>query len=71
MTPKIERSGCRFTATETDYGPEIKLELFHDAPSLKALTIGFEMLRGVTLAEARKIVEAMNERIVGVVVTPK
>jgi hypothetical protein len=71
MTPKIERSGCRFVVMETDHGPEIKLELFHDARSLTALSIGFEVLRGVTSAQARTVVDAMNERIVGVIVSPK
>jgi hypothetical protein len=71
MTLKRERSGCRFLVEETGEGPEIKLELFHDAPSLKGFSIGFEMLRGVTLAQARNLIEAMNERIIGVIVTPK
>src|ERR1700694_5450014 len=63
MTPRVERSGCRFLVVETDHGPEIKLELLDDAPSLTSLSIGFEMLRGATLAQARTIVDAMNERI--------
>jgi hypothetical protein len=38
---------------------------------MAAFSIGFEMLRGVTLPEAKELVEMMNERIVGIIVTPK
>jgi hypothetical protein len=71
LAPKIQRSGSRFVAVQMDHGPEIKLELFHEVPSMATFSIGFEMLRGVTLPEAKKLVEMMNERIVGVIVTPK
>jgi hypothetical protein len=71
LAPKSQRSGSRFVAEQTDHGPEIRLELFHEVPSLATFSIGFEMLRGVTLLEAKKLVEMMNERIVGVIVTPK
>jgi hypothetical protein len=44
-------------------------KLLRQRPALKP--IGFEMLSGTTLEQARTLVEAMNERIVGVAVTPK
>jgi hypothetical protein len=71
ITP--ERGGCRFAVTKTDEGkPLITLELFHDTVSnLKALTLGFEMLSGTTLQQARTLADAMNERILGVIVAPK
>jgi hypothetical protein len=73
MTLKTERSGIRFVVADTGDGrPFIRLELFHDTvPSLGSLTVGFEMLSGTTPEQARTLVEAMNERIVGVAVTPK
>ena len=73
MTPRTERSGSRFAVANTDDGmPLIRLELFHETvSSLKPLAIGFEMLSGTTLEQARTLVDAMNERIVGVAVTPK
>jgi hypothetical protein len=71
LPPKIERGGSRFVAVLRDHGPEIRLELFHELPSMATFSIGFEMLRGVTLPEAKKLVEMMNERIVGVIVSPK
>lgn len=70
---KPELSGCRFVLSNTDVGtPTIKLELFHTtAPSLKDLSIGFEVLSGVTLDQAKTLVDQMNERIIGVVITKK
>ena len=67
-----ERSGCRFVVINTDEGkPVIQLELFHDTVSrLKGFKVGFEVLSGTTLAQARTLTEAINERIVGVIVTP-
>jgi hypothetical protein len=70
---RTERSGCRFVVAKTDDGKSvIQLELFHHTVSrLESLTVGFEMLGGITLAQARTLVDAMNEKIAGVTVTPK
>jgi hypothetical protein len=72
MTLKTERSGIRFVAARSEDGnPSIRLELFHDSvPSLKSLNIGFEVLSGTTPAQLKALLEAMNERIVGIIVTP-
>jgi hypothetical protein len=68
-----ERGGCRFVVTKSDEGtPMIRLELFHDTvSSLKGVKVGFEVLSGTTLDQARTLVDDINERIVGVIVTPK
>ncbi len=69
---KSERSGVRFSIRPDEGKPFIELNLFHETvPSLKLLSVKFEMLAGVTPDQARGLVEAMNERIVGIVVTPK
>ena len=72
MALKTERSGCRFSA-QTDGGkPVIRLDLFHDPVSgLRSVSVGFELLSGATMEQARALVDSMNEKIVGVVVTPK
>jgi hypothetical protein len=72
MTLKLERSGSRFFMDNADDGKAvIRLELFHDtAPVLNGLHIGFELLSGTTREQATKLVEAMNERIIGVIATP-
>jgi hypothetical protein len=73
MPANPERGGCRFVVTKNDKGqPVIELELFHDTVSaLRALTVGFEVLGGVTPEQARTLVDSMNERIVGVIITPR
>jgi hypothetical protein len=51
--------------------PIVQLELFHETvPRLKGFEVGFEVLSG-TLEQARTLVDAVNERIVGVIVTPR
>jgi hypothetical protein len=68
-----ERGGCRFVVTKTDDGkPMIQLELFHDTVSvLRSAKVEFEVLSGTTAEQARILVGAMNEMILGVIVTPK
>jgi hypothetical protein len=66
-----ERGGCRFVVTKTDEGkPMIQLELFHDTVSvLRSVKIEFEVLSGTSVEQARILVGAMNEMILGVIVT--
>jgi hypothetical protein len=71
MNLRIERSGCRFAVRTTDSVPAIDLELFHDVPSIETISVSFELLSGVSLEQAKTLVNAMNERIVGVAVFPK
>ena len=73
MTLRTERSGCRFVVAKTDEGKRvIKLELFDDTVShLRSFTVGFEVLGGLTPEQVRTLVDSMNEKIVGVIVTPK
>jgi len=70
--PKIERGSCRFSLRKTSEGkPMIEMELFHNTvPHLSAVTLSFEMLSGITLEQTR-LIEKMNDKIVGVVVTSK
>jgi hypothetical protein len=69
---KPERSGSRFVVRTDEAKPVIQLELFHDTVAgLKTMSVGFEVLSGTTADQARRLVELMNERIVGVIVTPK
>ena len=73
MTLKTARSGIRFVVANTDDGkPLIRLELFNDTVAgLSSISVGLELLSGTTLEVARTLAEVMNERIVGVIVTPK
>lgn len=71
MTLRIERSGSRFVGLKKDGGnPTIRLELFHDTISpLRSYTVEFEVLSGTTAEQVKALVDAMNERIVGVIVS--
>ena len=73
MKPRAERSSCRFVVAKSEEGrPVIQLELFHDTVShLSSFTVGFEVLGGLPAEQAKTLVDSMNERIVGVIVTPK
>jgi len=45
--------------------------LFHDSvPALKFLIVGFEVLSGTTPVQLKALLDVMNERIVGTMVTP-
>jgi len=70
--PNIERGSCRFSLRKTSEGkPMIEMESFHNTvPHLSAVTLSFEMLSGITLEQTR-LIEKMNDQIVGVVVTSK
>jgi hypothetical protein len=49
----------------------IQLELFHDTVSvLRSVKVEFEVLSGTSVEQARILVGAMNEMILGVIVTP-
>ena len=69
----VERGSCRFNLRKTSEGkPVIEMELFHNTvPHLAAVRISFEVLSGITIEQTRDLIERMNDRIVGVVVTPK
>jgi hypothetical protein len=66
----VERGNCRFrVATTADGNTAIWVDIFHDtAPSLKGRVVGFELLRGASADQAKKLADAMSEWIVGVVV---
>jgi hypothetical protein len=68
---KIQKSNCRFQANKAKDGtPAIKLELFHPTVScLTGVTIEFELMGGTTSREAKALAEAVNDRIIAIVLT--
>jgi hypothetical protein len=69
---KIERGGCRFGLNGSDGKPLVMMELFHDTvPRLAGITLAFEVLSGIKPEQTRKLVETMNDQIIGVTVIPK
>jgi len=70
-SPQVQHDGCRFKAIQAADGkPILRIELFHGTVSLLAgTTLDFELLAGTTLAQARSLADAANERILSLVVT--
>jgi hypothetical protein len=70
-TLNIERGSCRFKAIqEADGKFVIRMEMFHQTvPLLKNATVDFELLNGMTLDQARKLAESVNDRVTGVLIT--
>ena len=71
MAPtKIERAGVGFGIGRQGGPIVIEARLHHDTISaLRRVQVDFELLNGITLEQARKILELLNENVVGVVVT--
>jgi len=71
MSPKTERSNCRFIVKPTSDGkPSVQMQLFQDTiPILKNVTFGFELLSGTRNEDAAKFVDLLNDRILNVFVT--
>ena len=69
--PKVQKSNCRFQASRGKDGkPAIKLELFHSTVSaLAGVTVEFELIGGTTLQQAETLAEAVNDRIIAIVLT--
>jgi hypothetical protein len=67
---KIEKAGISF-AIRRQAGPiVIELRPHHDTiAAFKGVEVTFEMLNGMTADRARKILDVLNENLVGAVVT--
>lgn len=70
---KTERSSCRFVIDSTKDGkPQIVVKPFHASISLLAdAVLGFDLLGGTTLEQAKKVAELLNENVLDVFVTGK
>jgi len=70
-SPNVQKSNCRFQASKAkDGNPTIKLELFHPTiSSLAGVTIEFELMGGTTAREAKALADAVNDRIIAIVLT--
>jgi len=67
---KIQKSNCRFQAGKAADGkPTIKLEIFQTVASLGGKTVEFELMGGTTLQEAKTLAEAVNDRVIAIVLT--
>jgi hypothetical protein len=69
---RTDHASCRFNARASQSGDStLHVEVFHPVPSLAGVSIEFELLRGTTLEQTRKLAESLNERTIGIIVTTK
>jgi hypothetical protein len=71
-TTKVEKSGVGFSVTPPGGPVAIELRLHHDTIlGLKGVQLSFELLNGISPQQAKKIVETLNENVLGLVVSSK
>jgi hypothetical protein len=64
---KIERSGVGFGIGRQGGPIVIEVRLHHDTiAALKGVRIDFELLNGITLAQATKVLDVLKENVIGV-----
>jgi hypothetical protein len=67
-TTKIERAGVSFSVGRPVAPVTIEVRLNHDTiPALRGVRLSFELLNGLTLAQAKKLLDVLNEKVVGMV----
>ena len=70
-TTKIERAGIGFGIGRQAGSIIIEVRPHHDTISaLRGVQVGFELLNGITIEQAKKILDVLNENVIGVLVTP-
>jgi hypothetical protein len=63
---KIERASASFGVARQDGGIIIAVRPNHDTISaLRGVQLGFELLNGITLEQAKKVVDVLNENVIG------
>jgi len=67
---KIEKAGVSF-AVGSKSGPiGVEVRLNHDTiASLRGVQVSFELLNGISLAQAKKLVDVLNENVIGLLAT--
>jgi hypothetical protein len=69
-TTKVEKAGICFGVGAPGGPVTIEVRPNHDTISaLRGVQVSFELLNGITVGQAKKLVEVLNENLVGVVVT--
>jgi hypothetical protein len=69
-TTKIERAGVGFGIGRQGGSIVVEVRPHHDTISaLRGVQVGFELLNGTTPEQAKKIIDVLNENVIGVFVT--
>jgi hypothetical protein len=70
VTARVEKAGICFGVGAPGGPVTIEVRPNHDTISaLRGIQVSFELLNGITVAQAKKLVDVLNENLVGVVVT--
>jgi hypothetical protein len=69
-TIRLERAGVSFGIGRQGGPVALEVHTHHDTIStLRGIQVSFELLNGISLAQAKKIVDVLNENVVGMLVT--
>ena len=69
-TTKIEKAGVGFGIGRQGGSIVVEVRPHHDTISaLRGVQVGFELLNGITLERAKKILDVLNENVIGVLAT--
>jgi len=67
---KTVRSNCRFMVQQAGGKPFLAVQLFHDTiPLLKGASLGFDLLGGISVEQAKKLAEMLNEHVLELFLT--
>jgi hypothetical protein len=67
LSSKIEKAGVSFGAGPKGGPVTIEVRLNHDTiTALRGVRVSFEMLNGISLAQAKKLADVLNENVIGV-----
>ena len=68
---KTDRSNCQFLVQQTpDHKAVVVVQLLHETiPALKNAVVGFDVLGGIRIEQARQLVDLLNEYVLNVFVT--
>ena len=70
METKPERAGVCFGIGPKSGPIVIEVRPHHDTVSaLRGVQVGFELLNGITLPQAKRLLDVLNENVIGVLVT--
>jgi hypothetical protein len=68
---KTERSNCRFLVQQSSDGKMVVVvQLLHETiPALKSAVVGFDLLGGTRVEQAKKLADLLNEYVLDLFVT--
>jgi len=67
---KLEKAGVSFGIRNQGGAITVEVRPNHDTiAALRGVQVSFELLNGITLAQAKKLLDVLNENVIGLLVT--